>query len=166
LKSISASEFRLAEFQILAYAFGYRQSADTNPKPNSRIITPLITTPAIAAIRFAFLIQATMLTISASGGVKNRTSPPRAVRGERHPGCSSTISMIVTGATSDNPRPSRPPVGADSGSGWSSLGGMGRTVAMQISFPRFRRVSMDLVATAPLLTATGATIILLPLIPI
>ena len=124
-------------------SFAYRQRADTSPKPNNRIITPLITTPAMAAIRFAFLIQATRLTISASGGVRKIASPPRAVRGERHPGCSSTIKVIVAGAISDNPKPSRPAIGGGVGCSGSSRGGMEWSVAMPVAFPLFCRASTN-----------------------
>ncbi len=98
----------------------YRQSDISSPKKNSRMIKPLTTVPAIAACRFVFLTQATTLTISAIGGVRSIASPPRAVRGEPHPGCSRTINAIVTGATSDNPRPIRPVFVC----GWFSRGGI------------------------------------------
>jgi hypothetical protein len=62
----------------------------------------------MAANRFVFLTQATRLTISASGGVRSIASPPRAARGERHPGCSKTINTIVAGATNDKYSPIRP----------------------------------------------------------
>ena len=98
----------------------YRQSDNSSePKKNSRISTPLITVPAMAARRIAFLIHAIMLTISAIGGVRNMASPPRAVRGEPHPGWSKTINAIVTGATSDKPKPIRPVFVC----GWFNWGG-------------------------------------------
>jgi hypothetical protein len=98
----------------------YRQSDDiSSPKKNNRMIKPLTTVPAMAAIRFIFLSQATTLTISAIGGVSSIASPPRAVRGEPHPGCSRAINAIVTGATSDKPRPIRPVFACD----WFSRGG-------------------------------------------
>jgi hypothetical protein len=98
----------------------HRQSDDSSvPRKNNRIIRPLITVPAIAAYRFAFLIHAMMLTISAIGGVRNIASPPRAVKGEPHPGCSRAITAIVAGATSDNHRPIRPMLVC----GWFSRGG-------------------------------------------
>ena len=87
----------------------YRQSDDiSSPKKNNRICKPLITVPDMAAIRFAFLTQTAMLTISAIGGVSSIASPPRAEMGETHPGCSKAINAIVAGATSDKPRPIRP----------------------------------------------------------
>ncbi len=69
-----------------------------------------MTVPAMAANRSAFLTQATMLMISATGGVRIIASPPRAVRGEPHPGCSRGISAIVAGATRDKPSPIRPEI--------------------------------------------------------
>jgi len=59
--------------------------------------------PAMAASRFAFLVHATMLAMSAIGGVRRMASPPRAERGELHPGRNTTMSTIVAGATSDRP---------------------------------------------------------------
>ncbi len=72
------------------------------------MIELLISVPAMAASRLAFLTHAMMLTASAIGGVTRIVSPPRAVMGEPHPGCSNIISAIVTGATRDKPRPIRP----------------------------------------------------------
>ena len=87
----------------------YRQSEGSSiPKTNQRIIKLLITVPAMAAKRFAFRIQAMMLTMSAIGGVRSIASPPRAVMGEPHPGCNRTISAIAAGATSDKPSPAFP----------------------------------------------------------
>lgn len=87
----------------------YRQSEGSSiPKTNQRMIELLITVPAMAAKRFAFLIQATTLTMSAIGGVRSIASPPRAVMGEPHPGCNKTISAIAAGATSDKPSPAFP----------------------------------------------------------
>ena len=108
----------------------YRHSADISPKQKNSMIRPLIATPAMAAKRFAFLAQATRLRMNAIGGVRTMASPPRAVRGECHPGCSSTISAIVAGATSDKPKPTRPLIGC----GWSSRGGIGRPDSMPESF--------------------------------
>jgi len=99
----------------------YRQSDDiSSPKKSNRIINPLITVPAMAAIRFACLTQATMLTISAIGGVRSIASPPRAVMGDPHPGRSTTINAIVAGATIDKPKPIRPVFVC----GWFSRGGI------------------------------------------
>jgi len=67
-----------------------------------------MTVPAMAANRFAFLIHATMLTISAIGGVRSIASPPRAVKGDPQPGCNSNIAIRATGATNDKYRPTRP----------------------------------------------------------
>lgn len=87
----------------------YRQSEGSSiPKTNQRIIKLLITVPAMAANRFAPRIQATMLRMSAIGGVRSIASPPRAVMGEPHPGCSRTLSAIAAGATSDKPSPAFP----------------------------------------------------------
>jgi hypothetical protein len=84
----------------------HRQSEGSSiPKTNQRMIKLLITVPATAAKRFAFRIQATMLTISAIGGVRSIASPPRAVMGEPHPGCSKTINAMAVGATRDKPSP-------------------------------------------------------------
>jgi len=58
----------------------------------------------LAALRH----HATMLMISAIGGVRMIANPPRAVGGDPHPGCKSTIRAIVAGAISDKPRPIRP----------------------------------------------------------
>ena len=71
-----------------------------------------------------------MLTISASGGVKITASPPRAEKGECHPGCSRTISAIATGATSDKPNPTLPALDC----GWFSSGGTGLPAFMSKSF--------------------------------
>ena len=86
----------------------------------SRTIAPLIVVPMIAARRFLFCTHATMLTMSASGGVKITASPPRAERGECHPGCSRTISPIAPGAISDKPNPTFPALGC----GGFSTGGI------------------------------------------
>jgi hypothetical protein len=67
-----------------------------------------MTVPAMAANRFAFPTHATMLTISAIGGVRSIASPPRAVKGDLQPGCSKTINAIVAGATNDKYKPTRP----------------------------------------------------------
>jgi len=66
-------------------------------------------------------------------------SPPRAVSGECHPGCSKTISAIVTGATSDKPRPIFPEFDC----GWFNSGGMGLSAFMQTNFHIRRAASMD-----------------------
>ena len=59
----------------------YRQSDISSPKKNNhRIIMPLMTVPMMALNRFAFFTHATMLTISATGGVRSIASPPRAVK--------------------------------------------------------------------------------------
>jgi hypothetical protein len=86
-----------------------RQSdGNTIPKTINRTIAPLITVPKIAARRFLFCTHATMLTMSASGGVKIIASPPRAVMGDPHPGCNRTISAIVAGAARDKYSPTLP----------------------------------------------------------
>ena len=102
------------------------------------MIKPLITTPAMAAKRFAFLTQATTLTISAIGGVRSIASPPRAVKGDLHPGCSKTISAIATGAISDKASPIRPEFGC----GGFSRGGIGWSAFMPKSFHIYRVASM------------------------
>jgi hypothetical protein len=106
------------------------------------MIKPLITVPVMAAIRFAFLSQATTLTISAIGGVRSIASPPRAVRGEPHPGCSRAIKAIITGATSDKPRPIFPEFDC----GWFNSGGIGLSAFMPRSFHICRVASMALSA--------------------
>ena len=67
-----------------------------------------MTMPAMAANRFAFPTHATMLTISAIGGVNSIASPPRAAKGDLQPGCSKIINAIVAGATNDKYKPTRP----------------------------------------------------------
>ena len=62
----------------------------------------------MAANRFAFLTQATMLTISAIGGVKSIASPPRAANGDPQPGCNSNVATRTANATNDKYRPTRP----------------------------------------------------------
>ena len=116
----------------------YRQSDISSPKKNNKIINPLITVPDMAAIRFEFLSQATTLTIRAIGGVRRIASPPRAVRGEPHPGWSRTINAIVTGATSDKPRPIFPEFDC----GWFNSGGTELSAFMQRSFHICRAASM------------------------
>lgn len=71
-----------------------------------------------------------MLTMSASGGVRITASPPRAESGECHPGCSSTISKMATGATKDKPNPTFPAFDC----GWFSSGGTGLPAFMLKSF--------------------------------
>jgi len=52
----------------------YWHSDISSPKKNKRIIKPLIAVPTMAQKRFAFLTHATMLTISATGGVRRPSS--------------------------------------------------------------------------------------------
>ncbi len=69
---------------------------------------PVMTVPMMALNRFAFFTHATMLTISATGGVRNIASPPRAGRKEPQPGCKSQIAASTAGATDDKHKPIRP----------------------------------------------------------
>jgi hypothetical protein len=60
-----------------------------------------------------------MLTINAIGGVRNIVSPPRAERGELHPGRKTIISTRAAGAASDNQKPTHPRFeGGTSGGIW------------------------------------------------
>jgi len=86
----------------------YRQSEISSPQNIHRIIMPLITVPRMALKRFAFLTHATMLTISATGGVRSIASPPRTVSGDPQPGCNSQIAARTAGATNDKHSPTRP----------------------------------------------------------
>ena len=94
----------------------------------------------MAANRLAFLTHATMLTISAIGGVSSIASPPRAVKGDLQPGCSKTINAIVAGATNDKPRPIFPAFDC----GWFNSGGTGLSAFIQKSFHICRAASMAL----------------------
>ena len=77
--------------------------------PHSRIIaSALITTPLMAAARLAPRAHPTMLTISATGGARNRVSPPRAENGEPHPGRNTIMITSAAGAASDSQSPTRP----------------------------------------------------------
>jgi hypothetical protein len=62
----------------------------------------------MAAARLPPRIHAMMLTINAIGGVRNIVSPPRAERGELHPGRKTIISTRAAGAASDKQKPTRP----------------------------------------------------------
>jgi len=87
----------------------YRQRLNNDsPTKNARITSTLITTPAMAAARLPPRTHPLMLTISATGGVRNIVSPPRAERGDLHPGRRTTISTRAAGAASDSQKPTRP----------------------------------------------------------
>lgn len=70
--------------------------------------SPLITTPAMAAARYPPRIHPMMLTISAIGGASITVSPPRAEKGELHPGLKTIIITMTVGATSDSQKPTSP----------------------------------------------------------
>jgi len=95
----------------------YRQRVSKDSPPqNSNITSVLITTPAMAAARLPPRVHPTTLTISAIGGVRNIVSPPRAERGDPHPGRKAIITTRAAGAASDSQKPTRPAlVGGGSG---------------------------------------------------
>ncbi|MBI4023950.1 MAG: hypothetical protein HY360_03155 [Verrucomicrobia bacterium] len=101
---------RAGQNQIVAqYSIGYRQRLNSDsPTKNTRIISPLIATPTMAAARLSRRTHPVMLIISATGGVRSIVSPPRAEKGEPHPGLRTNISTITAGATSESHKPTRP----------------------------------------------------------
>jgi hypothetical protein len=68
----------------------------------------LITQPLMAADRWLPRIHPRMLKTRAIGGVSSIVSPPRATKGEPHPGRKTSMNVRTAGATSDSHKPARP----------------------------------------------------------